>query len=184
VILAGGRGERLGGADKGWVEWAGRPLIVHVLERLAPQVDEVIISANRNLERYADLGCTVASDELPGFQGPLGGLHAAMARARFELVCTVPCDSPQLPLDVVDRLRRGLEASPADVAVARAEGRLHPVFALYRRTVRADLDDYVTGSRRRVEAWQKRLHCVEVNFDDAPEAFRNINAPEDLTGPG
>ena len=139
VVLAGGRGQRVGGLDKGWIELGGRPLIAHVLARFAPQVSEVIISANRNLDRYAGFGHAVVADETPGFAGPLAGLLAGFSRARFGLVCTVPCDSPFVPLDLVVRLHSALQENAADVAVARTADRIHPVFALYRRDLRADL---------------------------------------------
>jgi molybdopterin-guanine dinucleotide biosynthesis protein A len=170
----------VGGADKGWIELGGSPLIVHVLARFAPQVSEVIISANRNLERYAGLGHAVATDESPGFAGPLAGLLAAFSHARFELVCTVPCDSPFVPLDLVVRLRSALENDAADVAVARTLDRVHPVFALYRRALREDLRDYLAAGERMVQAWQARQRRVEVSFDDTPEGFRNINTLEEL----
>jgi molybdopterin-guanine dinucleotide biosynthesis protein A len=151
-----------------------------VLARFAPQVSEVIISANRNVERYASLGHPAVSDQISGFAGPLAGLHAALERARYDLVCTVPCDSPLLPLDLVARLRAALEESGAEVAVARAGDRLQQVFALCRRRLRADLGSYLTAGQSKVEAWQQRLHRVEVSFDDAPEAFRNVNTSADL----
>lgn len=180
VVLAGGRGRRMGGVDKGWMELGGRPLVVHVLQRFAPQVSEVVISANRNLERYAGLGHAVVIDEAPGFSGPLAGLLAALCHARFELVCTVPCDSPLVPLDLVVRLRNALQEGEADVAVARTAYRIHPMFALYRRALRANLREYLAGGERMVQAWQTRQRRVEVSFDDSSEALRNINTLEEL----
>ena len=151
-----------------------------MLARFAPQVSEVIISANRNVERYAGLGHPVVTDQVSGFAGPLAGLHAALERARYDLVCTVPCDSPLVPLDLVVRLRTALEKSSAEVAVARGGDRLQPVFALCRRSLREDLGHYLAAGQSKVEAWQERLQRVEVSFDDAAEAFRNINTSEDL----
>lgn len=180
MVLAGGRARRLGGVDKGWIDLDGHPLIAHVLARFAPQVSEVIISANRNLERYAGFGHAVVTDAVAGFAGPLAGLHAGLERARYDLVCTVPCDSPLLPLDLVVRLRTALEQSEAELAVACAAGRLHPVFLLCRRSLREDLGSYLAAGERKVEAWHRHLHRVEVSFDDTPEAFRNINTPEEL----
>jgi len=189
VVLAGGRGLRMGGIDKGWIELAGRPLIAHVLARFAPQVGEVLISANRNIERYASLGYTVITDDVPGdFSGPLAGLRAALSHARVDLVCSVPCDSPMLPVDLVARLREALQATGAQLAVARTSDRIHPVFALYRRELRSTLDAYLAAGERTVQAWQKRQRSVEVSFDDVPRAFENINTPADLErlqrGPG
>jgi molybdenum cofactor guanylyltransferase len=153
------------------------------VERFAPQVGEVIISANRNLDRYAALGHTAVPDATSEFAGPLAGLLAGMAHARFDLVCTVPCDSPALPLDLVERLRHALLESAAEVAVARTTERVHPVFALYRRELRTSLADYLATGARAVQGWQSSRHRVEVSFDDAAEAFHNINSPEDLDVP-
>ena len=189
MVLAGGRGLRMGGVDKGWIELAGRPLIAHVLARFAPQVSEVLISANRNVERYSSLGYMVITDHVPGdFSGPLAGLRAALSHAHFDLVCTVPCDSPTLPVDLVARLREALQITGAQLAVARTTDRVHPVFALYQRELRSSLDPYLAAGERTVHAWQKRQRGVEVSFDDVPTAFDNINTPADLErlqrGPG
>jgi len=182
VILAGGRGRRMGEVDKGWIEFEGRPLVEHVLARFAPQADEVLISANRNLERYAALGFPVIPDLLPDYAGPLAGLHAALRRAHHDLIATVPCDSPLLPLDLVERLRTALEQGAAQLAIPRAGGRLHPVFLLCRKSVAPDLEGYLSRGGRRVETWCASLRCVEVDFADCLEAMRNINTPEDLAG--
>jgi molybdopterin-guanine dinucleotide biosynthesis protein A len=180
VILAGGRGSRMDGRDKGWVELQGRPLIQWVLERFAPQVDRVIISANRNLERYAALGVEVVADILPEHQGPLAGLHAAFAATRADLLASVPCDTPYLPLDLVTRLHAALRTSGADIAVPRVQGRVHPVFCLCRGEVQASLERTLARGERKVEVWCRGLHAVEVGFEDAA-AFRNINTPQDLS---
>jgi molybdopterin-guanine dinucleotide biosynthesis protein A len=180
VILAGGRGQRMGEVDKGWVELDGRPLVERVLERFAPQVGQVLISANRNRERYAALGHEVIGDLIPDFAGPLAGLHAAFAHARYDLVATVPCDSPWLPMDLVERLRSALERSDAQAAVARSGGRLHPVFLLCRKSVAAQLEAYLASGERKAEAWCATLQCAQADFDDQLCAFRNINTPADL----
>jgi molybdopterin-guanine dinucleotide biosynthesis protein A len=180
VILAGGRGRRMGQVDKGWVELDGRPLVERVLERFAPQVGQVLISANRNRERYAALGHEVIADLMPDHAGPLAGLHAAFAHARFDLIATVPCDNPWLPLDLVERLRNALERSSAQIAVARSGGRLHPVFLLCRKTAAGPLEAYLAGGARKAEDWCATLPCAQADFDDQPEGFRNINMPADL----
>jgi molybdopterin-guanine dinucleotide biosynthesis protein A len=171
----------MGGADKGWLEFQGRPLIAHALERFAPQVDEVIISATRNIERYAAWGHRVVVDETAvGQAGPLAGLHAALALARYELVASVPCDSPHLPVDLVERLYDGMHAASADIAVARTAQGVHPVFCLCRRRLRDALSAFLAAGGRQVQAWYREQRYAEVGFDDEPEAFKNINAPEDL----
>lgn len=170
----------MGEIDKGWLELDGRPLVERVLERFAPQVGQVLISANRNCERYAALGHEVVRDLIPGFGGPLAGLHAAFAHARYDLVATVPCDSPWLPLDLVERLRSALEHADVQAAVARSGGRLHPVFMLCRKSLAGRLETYLASGERRAEAWCTTVQCAQADFDDQPEAFRNINAPADL----
>lgn len=173
----------MGHADKGWTRVEGRPLVAHVLERFEPQVDEVLISANRNVERYAALGHTVVTDVYPGFAGPLAGLHAALMRARFDLVATVPCDSPWLPLDLVRRLCARLDRDEAQVAVARAGGRSHAVFCLCRKEVHGGLEGFLDSGERQFEAWYRSMRFCEEDFDDQPEAFRNINTLDDLGKP-
>jgi molybdopterin-guanine dinucleotide biosynthesis protein A len=180
VILAGGRGARMGGADKGLQLLHGRPLVIHVLERLAPQVDEVLISANRNPEAYGCLGPRVVADASPAFLGPLAGLQRALAEATLPMVATVPCDAPFLPRDLVFRLLRALEAGEADAAVAVSGHRIQPVFALYRRSVLPMLEDFLAGDGRKVVDWQARLKLAEAPFEDAPAAFANLNSLEDL----
>jgi molybdenum cofactor guanylyltransferase len=180
VILAGGLGRRMGSIDKGLAELRGRPLAAWVAERLAPQVDELLISANRNGERYAALGHRVIGDRIPGFAGPLAGLHAALEAAAHPLVVTAPCDSPFLPADLVLRLFSGLTATGADVAVAVTGGRVQPVFCLCRRGVLPQLANYLASGERRMAGWYATLKVVEVAFDDEAKAFANINSREDL----
>ena len=180
VILAGGRGRRMGGVDKGLLELRGRPLAAWVAERLAPQVDELLISANRNGERYAALSHRVVGDCIPGFAGPLAGLHAALEAAAHPLVVTVPCDSPFLPADLVFRLCSGLTATGADVAIAWSGGRAHPVFCLCRRDLLPHLAAYLASGERRMAGWHATLKVAEIAFDDEAEAFANINTRDEL----
>jgi len=169
----------MGGADKGWIEFEGRALIERVIERFAPQVDEVLISANRNAARYAALGHVVVGDTLQGYPGPLAGLHAGLRRAQHDWLVTCPCDSPWLPLDLVDRLWQACEAEHAQAAIARAADGAHPVFALVQRDASGSLDAYLRTGGRRVGEWYRTLHCVEVEFPDEAD-FRNLNSPDDL----
>lgn len=184
VILAGGMGRRMGGVDKGLQLLDGRPLVCHVAERLAPQVDELLINANRSQAEYAALGYTVLADEIPDFAGPLAGLHAALSAATTAWVVTVPCDSPYLPRDLVNRLQASLQASAAGLAVARVEGRLHPVFCLCRTSLSGTLAAYLSQGGRRVAEWCTDMGAVLVDFDDQPQAFRNFNTLQDLTDLG
>jgi molybdopterin-guanine dinucleotide biosynthesis protein A len=180
VVLAGGQGRRMGGVDKGLQLLRGRPMVVAVLERLAPQVDEILINANQNLDAYGRLGHRVVPDAVGGFAGPLAGLHAGLRAARHPLVLTVPCDSPFLPADLLARLRGAL--ADRDLAVARTGDQPHPVFALVRASVRANLEAFLAGGGRKIDAWYAALKVVEVPFDDEADAFRNINTREELAG--
>ena len=180
VVLAGGEGRRMGGVDKGLQMLDGRPLARWAIDALAPQVDAILVSANRNAERYARFGHPVLADEIGGFAGPLAGLHAAMSKAETPLVLTVPCDSPFLPPDLAQRLQAALEAGHADLAVPRADGRLHRAFCLVRRGLLPQLQAFLAGGERRVGLWQDSLRVAEADFEDRAGAFANINSPEDL----
>jgi len=177
-VLAGGQGRRMGGVDKGLQPLRGRPMAAWVLERLAPQVAEIVINANQNLEAYAAFGYRVVPDEVGGFAGPLAGLHAGLAAVSHELAVTVPCDSPFLPQDLVARLRSALGSH--DLAVAKTGDQPHPVFSLVRRSVHAHLGAFLAGGGRKIDAWYATLKVVEVPFDDEADAFRNINTREEL----
>lgn len=180
VLLAGGQGSRMGGVDKGLVELAGQPMAAHVLARLAPQVDDIIINANQNAEAWAAFGYPVFGDDIPGYAGPLAGLHAALARASQPLVATAPCDSPFLPADLVARLAAALHAADAQLAVAKTFDQAHPVFCLCRRDLADHLLAFLQAGGRKIDRWYGSLKVVEVAFDDEEAAFRNINTRDEL----
>ena len=180
VVLAGGLGRRMGHVDKGLSLFRGRPMVQTVLERLAPQVGHVIINANQHPEIYADFGFPIVPDQLPGFLGPLTGLHAGMFAASTAWVVTVPCDSPFLPLNLVSRLWDAAQRADADVAVAQTGDQLHPVFSLCKQTLLEDLTAYLSRGERKMEYWISQHTFVKVAFDDQPEAFANINTQDEL----
>lgn len=180
VILAGGLGRRMGGVDKGLRALRGKPMVQWVLERFSPQVDEVLINANQNIDEYSRLGCAVIRDQIAGFAGPLAGLHAAMSATSLPFVATVPCDSPFLPTDLIARLKSALLRRGADLAVARTLTQPHPVFSLCRRTVFSHLAEFLATGGRKINQWHGTLAAVEVGFDDEVDAFSNINTPEEL----
>jgi molybdopterin-guanine dinucleotide biosynthesis protein A len=180
VVLAGGQGRRMGGVDKGLQPLRGRPMAAWVIERFAPQVDEVLINANQNLERYSALGYRVIPDEIKGYAGPLAGLHRGLTEAAHDLVATVPCDSPFLPRDLIARLRAALEGEWAEIAVAKTGNQPHPVFCLCRRSVLPGLTAFLAAGGRKIDAWYADLKVIEVAFDDNPGAFSNINTDEEL----
>lgn len=180
LILAGGLGRRMGGVDKGLALLDARPLAAHALGRLSPQVGSTLINANRNGEAYARLGVPVIPDLHDDFAGPLAGLEAGLAACRTPYLVCVPCDSPFLPADLVPRLADALLAGQASIAVARTGEQLHPVFALMRRDVLADLQAFLHAGGRRMESWLQRLCWVACAFDDEAEAFANINTTDEL----
>ena len=173
LILAGGQGRRMGGVDKGLQPFRGRPLVEHVIERLGPQVDTLLISAASTV--YAGYG-TVVVDELGA--GPLAGLHAGLGACPTDLLASAPCDTPLLPTDLVQRLRDGLKN--ADAAVARVRTQRHGVCALVRRALRPRLEAFLKEGGRGVEAWYATLDTADVSFDDQPDAFANLNTLDEL----
>ena len=168
----------MGGVDKGLQPLRGKPMVGWVLARFKSQVEEVIINANQNLERYGALGYRVVPDEIGGFAGPLAGLHAGLTAASYPLVATVPCDSPFLPADLVARLKNAL--GDQDLAVAKTGDQPHPVFVLLRTGLKRNLEAFLERGGRKIDAWYASLRVVEVSFDDEPDAFRNINTLEEL----
>lgn len=170
----------MGGVDKGLQVLRGKAMVEWVLARFAPQVDEVLINANQNRERYETFGRKVVADDISGFAGPLAGLQAGLKAAAHPLVVTCPCDSPFLPPDLVHRLREALEREGADLAVAKTGGQAHPVFSLCRRDLLPHLTRFLESGGRKIDAWYASLKTVEVEFGDEAEAFSNINTPEEL----
>ncbi len=180
IILSGGRATRMNGVDKGLVLLQQKPLIAHVIARLQPQVDEIFINANREIAAYEAFGFPVLQDENEEFIGPLAGFSMGLQHAKHDYVLTVPCDSPLLPLDLVQRLYNGMSASRADIAVASSDGNTHPVFCLMKKSVLPSLLAYIEGGERKVSTWQKSQQYIEVDFSDCSEAFTNLNTFEDL----
>jgi molybdopterin molybdotransferase len=188
LILAGGRGTRMGHVDKGLQPFRGKPMAAHVLERLAPQVASVAINANQNLDTWAGFGVPVWPDDTPGFAGPLAGLEVGMRRASTPYLLTAPCDSPFLPPDLAERLFAALQREGADLAFAATQepGMLrqpHPVFCLVKTNLLPALSAYLAAGGRKMDGWYRDLKAVEVLFEDA-DAFRNINTLDELEAAG
>ena len=180
IILSGGRASRMGGADKGLVIFQQKPLIQHVIERLTPQVDEILINANRELPSYERFSLAVLQDETPDFIGPLAGFSLGLQHAKNDYLLTVPCDSPLLPQDLAQRLITKLIEQQAEIAVASSNGNAHPVFCLMKKSVLPSLTIFLAQGERKVSAWQKRQRYIEVDFSDCNDAFTNLNTFEDL----
>ena len=182
LLLAGGQGSRMGGVDKGLQDFRGRPLAAWTLERLAPQVSTLLISANRNLPDYTALGGKVVTDDIPGYAGPLAGLHAALGATRTSWLATCPCDSPFLPPDLVATLAAALARSHAPLAVVRTAEGPQPVFMLCRRDLRDSLGTFLAGGGRRIRSWQDAQGALQVDFADS-RPFANFNTLADLQNP-
>lgn len=183
LVLAGGQGSRMGGQDKGLMPYRGQPLVAHALQRLAPQVARVLISANRHLDTYEALGAasaaTVYPDTLPDYPGPLAGMLAGLRRCATPYLAVVPCDTPHLPLDLVARLAQAAAQAQARAALAVANGRRQPAICLLHVSLADDLADYLNAGHRKLDGCLARWQACEVLFDDA-DAFRNFNTPEQL----
>ena len=186
LVLAGGRGSRMGNVDKGLQPFRSKTMVEHVLARLRPQVGPVAISANRNLDAYRAFDVMVLPDEMADYPGPLAGLEAGLRHCATPYLLAVPCDSPFLPDDLAARLFAALEEAHADVAYAATRepgmrAQAHPVFCLVRADRLPALSSYLLDGGRRVDGWYRDLKSVEVIFDDV-DAFRNINTLDELRG--
>ena len=183
LILAGGRGSRMGGADKGLQTYRGAPLALHALMRLGPQVGHVMLNANRNLGAYESFGAPVWPDALPDFAGPLAGFLAGLEQCETPYLVTVPCDSPQFPLDLVARLAQALQVNDAEIAMAATleDGvmRSQPVFCLMKAELMESLVRFTAAGERKIDRWTALHRCVDVPFDDAG-AFANANTLVEL----
>ncbi len=186
LVLAGGRGSRMGGVDKGLQNHQGMPLALHALLRLSPQVGAVMLNANRNLGAYESLGAPVWPDAVPDYPGPLAGFLAGLGHCETPYLVTVPCDSPRFPADLVERLAQGLAEAQAHIAMAvtldeAGQRQRQPVFCLMHTGVLDSLVRFIEGGQRRIDRWTDAQRCVEVLFDDA-EAFVNANTLQELQG--
>ena len=183
VILAGGKARRMGGIDKGLVDFAGRPLVSRVAEALRPQVGRLVINANRNHDTYGSLGFEIVPDTLADYQGPLAGFAAAMAAASTPWILTVPCDGPFVAPDLAARLAGALTQScadaPAELAVADDGERLQPVYALLAVDLAGSLSRFLAEGERKIDRWYARHRYAVADMSDCPRCFTNINTLED-----
>ena len=179
VILAGGQATRMNGVDKGLIPLNGLPLAAHVVNTVRPQVDEILISANRNRPEYETLEAKTVADTIAEFPGPLAGMLAAMQVAHGELLFVCPCDSPFIGKDIVSRLYEGLIAEQADVAVAHDGKRPQPVFSLIRCSLLPSLEACLASGERKIMFWYRQQALAKVDFSDSPDTFVNINTLEE-----
>lgn len=182
LVLAGGRGTRMGGVDKGLQMHLGVPLAQYALERLRPQVGALMLNANRNLDAYKSMGAPVWPDEMPEYPGPLAGMLAGLTHCSTPYLATVPCDTPNFPPDVVARLAEALEidGEMATAYTQEAEGpRAQPVFCLMKASLRDSLNAFIRSGERKTGLFAAQHHSIRVVFHD-PAAFANANTLDEL----
>lgn len=181
VILAGGMARRMCGQDKGLIELNGRPMIEYIIEALKPQVDSIVINANRNLEQYRRYGYPVVEDIMGDYFGPLVGMASGLQACSSDRILIVPCDSPFVPPVLADKLNAALLEQGADLSVANDSERMQPVFAMLSRHLLSSLLAYLDGGGRKIDTWYAEHKMALADFSDWPDAFININTPEDKT---
>lgn len=176
VILAGGRGRRMGGVDKGLQPCGGRPLVEWAIDALAPQVGRLMLSANRNRAIYRRYGLPVIADPGRDYQGPLAGIAAALAAASTAWVLIVPCDMPLLPNDLAARLSAAITQEGGEIAIGNDGERNHPLPTLVRASLAASLTRFLASGARKVEQWQAQHRVATADFSDHPDGFTNVNS--------
>jgi|TARA_B110000902_G_scaffold264540_1_gene346324 molybdopterin-guanine dinucleotide biosynthesis protein A len=181
IILAGGEGQRMGGADKGLMEWRNKPLIQHVIERLAPQVDEIIISCNRNIELYQAFGYSCIKDSNTDFLGPLAGIASCVTTAKHDLILLCPCDTPLIPENLLARLNEARQSSAVSAIVAADGCNEHYSHALLTKMFAETAAQQLLAERRSLRAWFDTTNWQSANFSDNAKAFMNINTLAQLT---
>ena len=180
IILAGGQGSRMGGNDKGLVSWHGKTLVEHVIDRISPQASSLVISCNRNNDYYAGLTNNICSDQLPGFQGPLAGIQAALTIADTQLSLVCACDTPKLPKDLLTRLLQTLVSGPAELCYPNDGNRNQFLPVLLKTSLLQPLNEYLATGGRSMKGWYSTLETVVADFSDCPEAFINVNDARSL----
>jgi molybdopterin-guanine dinucleotide biosynthesis protein A len=180
VILAGGRGSRMGGQDKGLVQLNDKPMIAHVIDALSPQVNDIVINANRNNTAYQQFGYRVIADVREGFLGPLAGMLSGLEATNTTYALCVPCDSPLISPDLAQRLYDKLKCDEANICVAHDGERAHPVFALIERTLASSMAAFLDAGERKIDRWFAQHHTSHADFSDVASSFANINRERDL----
>lgn len=180
AIIAGGRGRRVNGEDKGLLSYHGLPLVSRIISRLSPQAGRIVVNANRNLDIYEQFGVDVFPDKTDGYQGPLAGILAALEKLETRYLLVVPCDTPAIPPDLVDRLVETLDGKPQTIAVVDDGKRVQPMFMLFERSMKPDLQRFFNAGGRAVKHWLAGHELAHADFSDCPWAFANINSIDDL----
>ncbi len=184
LILAGGRAQRMGGADKGLISFHGKPLIETAISRLKPQVSTILINANRSITKYSHYGYPVLMDETPDFSGPLAGFSIGLKHCKTPYLLTSPCDSPLLPTDLAKNMATELEDNNLELVFASSketDGKVwsQPVFCLMKSSLQDSLNTFLSKGDLKIDRWFKELRSGTVVFEN-PQAFANVNTPEEL----
>ncbi len=180
IILAGGRARRMGGQDKGLIQLGMKPMIEYVLNAIEPQVDAIIINANRNQKVYGKYGYPVVADQIGGYCGPLAGMASGLQAAKTPFIVTAPCDMPLIPDDLVHKLYSILQDEDAEICTAHANGRLQPVFTLMKSELLSSMLDFLNSGERKIDKWFEKHRLAIADFSEQAETFININSAEEL----
>ena len=180
AIIAGGRGSRVNGEDKGLLLFHGLPLVSRIISRISPQVGKIIVNANRNLEIYEQFGVLVFPDNADDYQGPLAGILAALENVQTRYLLVIPCDTPAIPPDLVSRMADSLQGNQHNIAVVDDGQRMQQMFLLFESSLKTDLQSFFNAGGRAVKEWLAGHELVRVDFSDCPWAFANINSIDDL----
>ncbi|WP_261845203.1 molybdenum cofactor guanylyltransferase MobA [Aliamphritea ceti] len=180
LVLAGGQGQRMGGEDKGWVEFRQRPLVEYAVQLLRPRVSSLLISCNRNIPRYSELADITVADELEGYQGPLAGIQAALRVCETDNLLILPCDTPLLSDQVIERLLTAAADQPEHICVLSEAEWWHPLHAVIPRQYAGSLDEWLSEGRRGVQGWMRKHPFCEVDVGDLAGQLQNLNSPDEL----
>lgn len=181
VILAGGLARRMNNQDKGLINYKGRPLVSYAIAALTAVADSSLINANRNRERYQAFGLPVIADQTDRFDGPLAGVLTAMLYTDAKVLVVMPCDTPLIKAEHLQKLLATRAENDADVAVAFDGVRLHPVFLAIKTSLKTSLQDYLASGQRKIVSWLEQQNSVQADFSNEPEIFINVNTPAELS---
>jgi len=181
VILAGGLARRMNNQDKGLINYKGRPMVSYAIAALTSVVDQLLINANRNREEYQAFGLSVIADQTDSFDGPLAGVLTAMIYTDADILVIMPCDSPLIKAEHLQKLLAKRAENNADVAVAFDGERLHPVFLAIKTSLETNLQDYLASGQRKIDRWLEQQKMTKVDFSKEPGIFANINTQTELS---
>ena len=180
LILAGGKAQRMGGNDKGLIELHGQAMIRYIIDALRPQVNHIMINANRNIDQYSKFGYLVVKDNINDYQGPLAGFASGLTHCPVDYIATAPCDGPFLASDYVDRLKTAAINNDTNLSVAFDGQRLQPVYALIHKDLLSSLLQFLAAGDRKIDRWYEQHAFAKADFSDISSMFTNINTPQDL----